>query len=72
MEYDDNSLEPIEGAFYATPSQKPIFNYFREEEKLNLAQLLNDLDDNSENEILKDNNLEVIKNNAEFQTNKSS
>lgn len=71
MEYDDNSIEPIEGAFYATPSQKPIFNYFREEEKLNLAQLLNDLDDKTENEILKDNNLEVIKNNAEFITNKS-
>ena len=72
MEYDDNSIEPIEGAFYATPSQKPIFNYFREEEKLNLAELLNDLDDKTENEILKDNNLEVIKNNAEFITNKSS
>ena len=72
MEYDDNSFEPIEGAFYATPSRKPIFNYFREEEKLNLAELLNDLNDNTENEILKDNNLEVIKNNAEFITNKSS
>ncbi|RXJ82142.1 type I restriction endonuclease subunit R [Arcobacter sp. F2176] len=71
MEYDDNSIEPIEGAFYATPSKNPIFNYFREEEKLNLAQLLNDLDNNTENEILKDNNLEVIKNNAEFITNKS-
>lgn len=71
MEYDDESIEPIEGAYYATPSKKPIFNYFREEEKLNLAQLLNDLDDEIENEILKDNNLEVIKNNAEFQTNKS-
>lgn len=71
MEYDEESIEPIEGAFYATPSQKPIFNYFREEEKINLAQLLNDLDDKTENEILKDNNLEVIKNNAEFITNKS-
>ncbi|MBP6713600.1 MAG: type I restriction endonuclease subunit R [Aliarcobacter sp.] len=72
MEYDDESIEPIEGAFYATPSQKPIFNYFREEEKLNLAELLNDLDDETENIILKDNNKEVIKNNAEFITNKSS
>lgn len=72
MEYDDNSIEPIQGAFYATPSQKPIFNYFREEEKLNLAELLTDLDDTTENEVLKDNNLEVIKNNAEFITNKSA
>jgi len=30
MEYDDDSPEPIEGAFYASPSyHKPIFNYFR-------------------------------------------
>ncbi len=71
MEYDDNSIEPIEGAFYATPSKNPIFNYFREEEKLNLANILKDLDDETENDILKDNNLEVIKNNAEFITNKS-
>ena len=32
MEYDDNTIKPIEGAFYATTSyQEPIFNYFREE-----------------------------------------
>src|SRR5690606_7895027 len=32
MEYDDSSPEPIEGAFYATPSDRePTFNYFREE-----------------------------------------
>jgi type I restriction enzyme R subunit len=61
MEYDDEAIEPIEGAYYATPSKKPIFNYFREEEKLNLAQLLSDFDDETENEILRDNNNEVIK-----------
>jgi type I restriction enzyme R subunit len=71
MEYDDESIEPIEGAYYATPSKKPIFNYFREEEKLNLSELLIDLDDKTENDILKDNNNEVIKNNEEFKTNKS-
>lgn len=70
MEYDDDSSEPIEGAFYATPSKKPIFNYFREEEKLNLAELLSDENDNIENFVLKDNNLEVIKYNPEFLTNK--
>jgi len=41
MEYDDGSPSPIEGAFYASPSYfKPSFNYFREEEKLDLATLL--------------------------------
>jgi type I restriction enzyme R subunit len=38
MEYDDNSPQPIEGAFYASPSYDAlIFNYFREEEAPNLA-----------------------------------
>ena len=70
MEYDDSSPEPIEGAFYSSVSKKPMFNYFREEEKLNLAEILNPLDDEVENFILKDNNLAVIKTNAEFKTNK--
>lgn len=72
MEYDDNSPQPIEGAFYASPSyQQPIFNYFREEETLNLTALLSPANDEIENSVLKDNNLEVIKNNPEFITNKS-
>ncbi|MDD2990153.1 MAG: type I restriction endonuclease, partial [Zoogloea sp.] len=41
MEYDDGSPQPIEGAFYASPSyDSPVFNYFREEETLDLSQLL--------------------------------
>jgi type I restriction enzyme R subunit len=41
MEYDDNEIEPWQGAFYASSSyQKPIFNYFREEEGFNYTQLL--------------------------------
>ena len=54
MEYDDGSPQPIEGAFYASPSyDAPIFNYFREEEELNLADLLADEDDALENEVLR-------------------
>lgn len=72
MEYDDGSPQPIEGAFYASPSyDEPIFNYFREEEKLNLPDLLADEDDAAENEILRDNNLNVIKHSPEFISNKS-
>ncbi len=72
MEYEDGSPQPIEGAFYASPSyDAPIFNYFREEEELNLADLLADEDDAVENEVLRDNNLNVIKHSPEFISNKS-
>ena len=71
MEYDNEDIEPLQGAFYASPSyKKPIFNYFREEENLDLSKLLADENDELENFILKDNNLTVIKNSPEFLTNK--
>jgi type I restriction enzyme R subunit len=72
MEYDDGSPQPIEGAFYASASyDAPTFNYFREEEELNLADLLADEDDAVENAVLCDNNLNVIKHSPEFISNKS-
>lgn len=72
MEYDDGSPQPIEGAFYASPSyDAPAFNYFREEETLNLTELLAPEDDAIENAVLKDNNLNVIKHSPEFVSNKS-
>jgi len=72
MEYDDGSPLPIEGAFYAAASyHKAIFNYFREEEQLDLSNLLKPEDDIVENIVLKDNNLVGIKNSEEFLTNKS-
>jgi type I restriction enzyme R subunit len=71
MEYDDGDVQPIQGAFYASPSyQEPKFNYFREEEVLNLTTLLKPLPDETELKVLKDNNLEVIRSNPEFITNK--
>ncbi|MCB9324020.1 MAG: type I restriction endonuclease subunit R [Lewinellaceae bacterium] len=71
MEYDDGATTPIQGAFYAAASyQKPIFNYFREEEKLDLSQLLDAENEAIENRVLKDNNLVGIKNSEEFTTNK--
>lgn len=73
MEYDDGSPLPIEGAFYAAPSYyKPVFNYFREEEKLDLTKILAPENDTTENFVLKDNNLVGIKNSEEFLTNKNS
>ncbi len=72
MEYDNNSPLPIEGAFYATASyQKPSFNYFREEEDLDLSTLLSDVPDEIETAVLKDTNLVGIKHSSEFITNKN-
>jgi len=71
MEYDDGDPEPVQGAFYASSSyHKPVFNYFREEEILNLTDLLKPLSDDDELKVLKDNNLEVIRSNPEFIVNK--
>jgi len=72
MEYDDGSPEPLEGAFYATTSFKnPIFNYFREEESLDLSELLLPVDQEIEDSVLTDTNLISIKHSPEFSTNKS-
>jgi type I restriction enzyme R subunit len=72
MEYDNNSPQPIEGAFYATTSyQRPIFNYFREEDKFDLTKILGEVSDEMETSILKDTNLVGIKHSPEFITNKS-
>ena len=72
MEYDNDDIEPLQGVFYASPSYKqPIFNYFREEEKLDLLNILSDENEDVETYILKDNNLTVIKNSPEFITNKN-
>ena len=72
MEYDPDDIEPIQGAFYATPAYyKPNFNYFREEEKFDLPTLVLEEDEELENFVLKDNNLTSIKYSPEFITNKN-
>ena len=72
MEYDVESIEPIQGAFYASTSYSDAnFNCFREEENLNLDSLLLPENDDLENFVLKDNNLLAIKHSPEFQTNKN-
>ncbi len=71
MEYDVESIEPIQGAFYSSTSYTSAnFNCFREED-LDLAQFLNPEDSDIENVVLKDNNLTTIKHSAEFKTNKN-
>jgi type I restriction enzyme R subunit len=73
MEYDMESIEPIQGAFYSSTSYTSAnFNCFREEEKLDLTTLLKPEDDALENFVLKDNNLASIKFSPEFITNKGT
>jgi type I restriction enzyme R subunit len=72
MEYDDHDPEPLQGAYYATTSyRKPVFNYFREEDKLHLSQLLGTVSVEEENRVLQDTNYVGIKKSPEFLTNKN-
>jgi len=72
MEYDNEEIEPIQGAFYASPSYgRPNFNYFREEDDSLKRIELPQVDDALEDFILKDTNLTAIKHSDEFATNKS-
>jgi len=72
MEYDQEAVEPIQGAFYSSTSYAEAnFNCFREEESLDLASLLKPENDATENFVLKDNNLAAIKHSPEFITNKA-
>lgn len=71
MEYEDGIVEPIFGAFYATPAYGQVhFNYFREDPDFPVSNKLIELDDKVENDLLRDNNLTVIKNSPEYITNK--
>lgn len=71
MEYDNESIEPIQGAFYSTTSYSSAnFNCFRDEETFDLKTLLLPENDALENVVLKDNNLSTIKYSPEFITNK--
>lgn len=73
MEYDTDSIEPIQGVFYSTTSySNATFHCFREEEEFDPATLLKPEDDDLENFVLKDNNLSIIKRSPEFLTNKEA
>lgn len=69
MEYDDNDVEPIEGAFYASSSyEKLFFNRFREEDPT-IHSTVRPVDSNIEETILIDNNLVTIKGTEEYALN---
>lgn len=71
MEYEDGIVEPVFGAFYGTAAYADLhFNYFREDEDYPVQQKLLSVTEQQENEVLRDNNLQVIKHSPEFKTNK--
>jgi type I restriction enzyme R subunit len=71
MEYDNDSVVPIQGAFYASVSQaEAVFNCFREEDGT-IFDRLPGIDEEVERSVLKDNNLVAIKDSDEYITNKS-
>lgn len=71
MEYDTESIVPIQGAFYGTTTyEKNSFHCFREEETPSLEKFIRPEAEEIEDIVLKDNNLAIIKFSAEFATNK--
>lgn len=72
QEYNEDSVVPIEGAFYGTPSYTNVFfNCFREEDPAIFSKI-SDLNYEVENKILKDNNYVSIKGTPEYATNLKS
>jgi type I restriction enzyme R subunit len=70
MEYDDESVVPVQGAFYAAVSATDaVFNCFREEDK-EIFNRIKPVDNDTEDFILLDNNLAAIKNSPEYLLNK--
>jgi len=71
MEYEDGIVDPIFGAFYGTASYDSLhFNFFREDKDYPVKQSLLDISESTENALLKDNNMMVIKHSPEYITNK--
>lgn len=72
MKYHEESLQMLEGAFYATSSYgKPALNYFREDPDFGFKPELAGEDDSVEDFVLKDTNYVGIKTSLEFLTNKN-
>lgn len=72
QEYNEDSVVPIEGAFYGTPNYGDVFfNCFREEDT-GLFSKIDNFNYDEENLILKDNNYVSIKGTSEYSTNLGS
>ena len=70
QEYDEESITPIQGAFYATPDPEEVnFNCFREEDTA-IVQNVSAEDSEIEKQILLDNNIVSILGTSEYNTAK--
>lgn len=68
-EYDEESIVPIQGAFYATSSYGNVFfNCFREEDAT-IVSNIKPINEDEENKILIDTNYITIKGTPEYNTN---
>ena len=68
-EYDEESIVPIQGAFYGTSSYSQVFfNCFREEDST-INNNIMPIDEEQENKILIDTNYVSIKGTSEYNTN---
>jgi type I restriction enzyme R subunit len=69
-EYDDEGIDPVQGAFYASPDMEKVkFNFFREEDS-HINKTVRPIDPAVEKEILRDTNLVSIIGSKEYATNK--
>ena len=72
MPYDNTGQNQLQGAFYATTGKsKAFFNNFREQLSSEIVDFVKSENIEEEDFILRDNNLQVIKNSEEYLTNKS-
>lgn len=74
QEYDTENVVPVQGAFYATTArERTFFNVFREKSPniLREAGYNDEIDDDVQKTILKHRNCIPIKEDSEYQTNKS-
>lgn len=73
MEYDDEAVDSLAGAFYAstaTGDQASVkFNHFREQRPWEIVGEIQPIDQQVEAAILADNNCQVIKDSQEYKTN---
>lgn len=72
MEYDDTDQNKLVGAFYATTAKNSdtSFNNFREQKRSEFIDEIKDIDEKTEDYIIKDNNCLTIKHSPEFLSNK--
>lgn len=72
MEYDDTDTNKLQGAFYATTAKNTDtnFNNFREQKRSEYIDEIKEIDEETEDYILSDNNCRVIKHSPEFLSNK--